>query len=97
MGTRLVKMTFNASKCVHLTITHKTLPFPSQYSISNHAIQQATSAKYLGVILTNNLSWSEHITKITNKANSTRAFLQRNLSRCQSSVKSACYTAYRYM
>ena len=87
-------MTFNASKCVHLTITHKTLPFPSQYSISNHAIHQATSAKYLGVILTNNLSWSEHITKITNKANSNRAFLQRNLSQCQSSVKSACYTTY---
>ena len=52
------------------------------------------SAKYLGITLTNNLSWSEHITKITSKANSTRAFLQRNLSQCQRSVKCACYNTY---
>ena len=59
--------------------------------ICNCAIQQVDSAKCLGVIITNNLSWSEHITKIINKANSTRAFLQRNLSQCQRSVKSTCY------
>ena len=88
------QMTFNASKCLHLTITHQTSPLPSQYSISNHAIQQVTSAKYLGITITNTLSWSEHITKITNKANSTRAFLQRNLCQCQPSVKSACYNTY---
>ena len=69
------QMIFNASKCVLLTITHKLSPPPSTYSICNHTIQQVTSAKYLGITLTNNLSWSEHIT-ITNKANSTRAFLQ---------------------
>ena len=74
------QMIFNASKCVHLTITRKLSPLPSTYSICNHTIQQVASAKYLGITLTNNLSWSEHITKITNKANSTRAFLQRNLS-----------------
>ena len=88
------QMTFNASKCAHLTITHKLSPLPSKYSICNHAIQQVVSAKYLGITITNNLSWSEHITKITNKANTTRAFLQRNLSQCQQSVKSACYNTY---
>ena len=88
------QMIFNASKCVHLTITRKLSPFPSTYSICNHTIQQVASAKYLGITLTNNLSWSEHITKITNKANSTRAFLQRNLSQCQRSVKCACYNTY---
>ena len=80
------QITFNASKCVHLTISHKLSPFTS-----NHAIQQFTSAKYLGITITNNLSWSEHITNIANKANSTRAFLQSTLSQCQRSVKSTCY------
>ena len=48
--------------CMHLTIyiTHKALPFPSQYFISNLAIQRTTSAKYLSVIITNNLLWSEY-------------------------------------
>lgn len=88
------QMIFNASKCLHLTITRKSSPIQSKYFISNHAIQQVTSAKYLGITITNSLSWSEHITNITNKANSTRAFLQRNLNHCQIAVKSACYNTY---
>ena len=35
-----------------------------------------------------------HITKITNKANSTRGFLQRNLRQCSTNVKSLAYIAY---
>jgi len=87
-------MSFNPTKCVHLTITRKANPLPSCYSIGDSIIQQVNSTKYLGVTITSNLSWSEHIINITNKANSTRAFLQRNLNRCQQSVKSACYITY---
>ena len=72
-------MSFNLFKYMHLTITRKTHPLPSRYSICDSVIEQSNSAKYLGVTITNNLSWTEHINKITNKANSTRAFLQRNL------------------
>ena len=86
-------MSFNASKCT-LPLLTKHSPFHlnilSQYSISNYAIQQVTCTKYLGITITNDLSWSEHITDIINKANSTRDFSQRNLSQCQPSVKSAC-------
>ena len=85
-------MSFNPSKCIHLTTTRKTHLLPSRYSICDSVIDNST--KYLSVTITNNLSWSEHINKITNKANSTRAFLQRNLNQCQPSVKSACYTTY---
>ena len=87
-------MKFNASKCVHLTITRKKSPLITTYTIDNSIIQQNKSAKYLGVTITDNLSWSEHITNITNKANSIRALLQRNLSHCPLSVKSTCYTTY---
>jgi len=59
------QIAFNAS-IAHASYHHpQNTPFPSQYSISNHAIQQATSAKYLRVILRNALSWI----KITDKAN----------------------------
>ena len=83
-------MSFNPSKCVHLTITRKTNPLKSSYSICG----SVNSAKYLGVTITSNLSWSEHINNITNKANSIRAFLRRNLNQCHQSVKSTCYITY---
>ena len=57
----------------------QAFPFPSKYSICKRADQQVASVKYLGITITNNLFWSEHITNITNKANSTRALLQRKL------------------
>ena len=53
-------MSFNPSKCVHLTITRKTNPLKSSYSICGSVIQQSNSTKYLRVTITSNLSWSEH-------------------------------------
>ena len=39
------QMTFNASKCAHLTIrAHKLSSFPSKYYICNCAIQQVNSS-----------------------------------------------------
>jgi len=73
-------MLFNISKCKHLTISNKRLPLNSEYKIDY--ITKVVSAKYLGVTITQNLSWKEHIAKITNKANSTRGFLQHNLWHC---------------
>ena len=87
-------MNFNANKCVHLTITRKMSPLITTYVIDNSTIQQNKSAKYLGVTITDKLSWSEHITNITNKVYSIRAFLQRNLHQCEPSVKASCYTTY---
>ena len=87
---------FNPFKCVHLTITHKTNCLNFSYSICESVIQQSNSAKYLGVTITSNLSWSEHINNITNKDNSIRAFLQRNLNQCHQSVKSTCYIDLPY-
>ena len=87
-------MLFNISKCEHLTISNKQLPLKSEYRIDNTVINKVTSAKYLGVTITENLSWKKHITRITNKANSTRGFLQRNLRQCSPDVKSLAYVTY---
>ena len=43
-------MSFNPSKCMQLTITCKTSPLPSHYSICDSVIQQTTSAKYLEAV-----------------------------------------------
>jgi len=72
-------MLFNILKCEHLTISNKQLPLNSKYKIDNTVIKKVASAKYLGVTISQNLSWKEHSTKITDKANSTCGFLQHSL------------------
>ena len=53
--------------------------------------EEADTAKYLGVNIHHNLSWNHHIQKVTSKANSTHAFLQRNIHQCPRETKVLCY------
>jgi len=87
------KMVFNPQKCEFIRITKKKHPTLNKYYIQNKEIKEVTHAKYLGITLSHNLSWSEHIKKITNKANKTKGFLQRNLHKCPLTTKSNCYKA----
>ena len=54
----------------------------TNYSIHAHQLKEVKGAKYLGVTIDRTLSWNDHINNVTKKANNTRAFLQRNISRC---------------
>ena len=83
-------MHFNLSKCEHL-IKQQIL---SDYIINNCVINKVNSSKYLGVTITDNLSWSKHISIITNMAHSVRGFLQRNLKQCSTTMKSKAYLAF---
>jgi len=62
-----------------------------QYHIQDEVIKEVKYAKYLGVIIDHHLSWNDHINYITSKANNVKCFLQRNLSRCSTRIKSNCY------
>ena len=48
-------------------------------------------AKYLGITLTDELSWSSYVRSIHNRANSTLGFLRRNLRRCPAKLKETAY------
>ena len=84
-------MEFHPKKCQVLQITNKRKPIHYPYDIHNHKLDVVDSAKYLGVTIQKNLKWNEHINQLTKKANSTTAFLRRNLHHCPSSTKSLCY------
>ena len=87
-------MSLNLNKCEHLVITSKKQPLSTMCNIRDYLIREVTSAKYLGVTTSQNISWSKHIDIITCKANSILAFLQRNLSQCSLRVKSLAYFTY---
>ena len=64
-------MSFNPVKCKLLRITNKQteLSFCIN-SIQDTSVREVTEAKYLDVTINNKLTWSDHITNITGKANS---------------------------
>ena len=66
---------FNPKKCEFLRISNNNNIVPNTYYINNHLIKEVTHAKFLGMIIDQNLSWNECIKQISSKAN---AFLHRN-------------------
>ena len=58
---------------------------------SRKKIKVASSVKYLGVYIDEHLTWKEHVKHTISKANTSRAFLQRNIASCPRAVKDACY------
>ena len=84
----------NLDKCEHLVITNIRSPLCSEYKINDHGICKVSNAKYLGVTINHNLSWANHIGTISRKANAVHGFLQRNLRKCSTSIKSLTYFTY---
>ena len=89
-------MEFAPEKCQVLTITRKWKKniIMKDYKIHDHCLDRVNSAKYLGVTLDKTLNFNAHINSICTKANSTRQFLQRTLSRCSRQSKSQAYTTF---
>lgn len=73
---------FHPNKCQLLRVTNKRKHVTNSYNIRGHKLDVVDSAKYIGVTIHKNFRWNEHIDNITKKANSTRAFIQRNLQLC---------------
>ena len=63
----------------------------SDYQLKGVTLGQVTNSPYLGVSISENLEWGDHISKIASKANSTLDFFRRNLKGCPSKLKEIAY------
>jgi hypothetical protein len=83
------KISFHPEKCNIMSITKKLKrnPLTNCYILHGHQLEQVQSAKYLGVSITSDMKWSEHIANICKKANNTLSFLRRNLNISNSNLK----------
>ena len=86
------QMSFNADKCFTLHISKKRKPTVYNYLLHNQVPEVTKDSKYLGVTISNDLSWANHISNITAKANHTICFHRRNIHTCLKEVKEAAYT-----
>ncbi|WAR27805.1 hypothetical protein MAR_013509 [Mya arenaria] len=87
-------MSFNPTKCDVIRIApccRKIID--TKYSLHGHTLEVVDASKYLGVTITESLTWEKHIVNITCKANRTLGFLRRNLRECTPPVKKASYKA----
>jgi hypothetical protein len=53
--------------------------------------RHVTTAKYLGVSITSDMKWNQHISNICKKANNTMSFLKRNLNIKNANIKEKAY------
>ena len=86
-------MKFNVAKCHSMRVTrhqhHKQILF--DYSLHNQTLENVQSAKYLGITISDNMDWGQHISEISSKATKTLGFLRRNLAFAPRSTKEVAY------
>ena len=62
-----------------------------QHILHNVELESVQAAKYLGVTIADDLSWSKHIDITTKKANQTLGFLKRSIRVHNKDLKSVAY------
>ena len=68
---------------------HKQILF--DYSLHNQTLENVQPAKYLGITITDNMDWRQHVSEISSKATKTLGFLRRNLAFAPMSTKEVAY------
>ena len=63
----------------------------AHYKIHDNILKLVDNSKYLGITLSKNVSWKNHIEIITAKTNNTRLVLQRNFVKTDRKTKLKCY------
>ena len=90
MGTA-VDDEFPSTEMPTATNHQKEISSQASYVIHGHTLAETDTAKYLGVSLYKYLFWSPHVNATAKKANGTRTFLHRNLSKAPTAVKTPTY------
>lgn len=84
-------MTLSPNKRKSLSSHCRRSPFTYSYQMGNVALENVITYKYLGVTLSNDLSWHAHITNIISLANRWLGFLKLHLHHAPLHVKLLAY------
>ena len=86
-------MKFNVAKCHSMRVTrhysHKQIIH--DYTLHQQTLENVQSLKYLGITITDNMDWGQHISDISSKATKTLGFLRRNFAFAPRSTKEVAY------
>ena len=87
------QMKFNVAKCHSMRVTRhlpdKQILF--DYTLHQQKLEQVQSAKYLGITITDNLDWGQHVSEISCKVTKTMGFLWRSFALAPRHTKEVAY------
>ena len=86
-------MEFNPSKCTVIHVSKSRSPLAAEYQLHGQVLESVTSSKYLGVDISDNLSWNQHIQRISCTANRTLGFVKRNIRTKNKEIRETAYKA----
>lgn len=86
-------MKLNAEKTVFMRITNKRKSLSFTYTLPSRPLIEVNEYKYLGVTLTNTLSWNNHVSNICASAFRKLCLLRHKLKGAPSDTKLLAYTS----
>ena len=84
-------MEFNPSKCQDVHITRSRRSINTTYSMHGQVLDFVDSARYLGVDITSDLSFTQHINSTTANASKSLGCLKRNILTKNPAIREAAY------
>ena len=72
-------MQFHPDKSLVMNISKKRYPSKFTYSLHNTDLKTTDTAKYLGIIISQDMKWTKHMTQTCSRANRALGFIKRNV------------------
>ena len=88
------QMQFNSKKCHILSITRQRSRPTTTYTLGAEILSPVDSYPYLGVTVSSDLRWHNHISNISTKATRILNFVRRNVHSCSPEAKPLAYTSW---
>jgi hypothetical protein len=86
------QMAFNVTKCFTMSVTNARKNKKEwTSSMGGENMEKVEDTSYLGVQISKNLKWNQHVNTITSKANKILGLLRRNLRHTPEEVKETAY------
>ena len=87
-------MQFHPDKCLVMNILKKRHPSKFTYnSLHNTDLKTTDTAKYLGIIISQDMKWTKHITQTCSRANRALGFIKRNVKIRSPRIKEKLYNS----
>ena len=84
-------MNFNPSKCQVFHISRSKNPIKHPYILHGQVLKEIDHAKYLGLDISRDLSWNNHIQKGSVMANRALGFIRRNIRTKHKGIRETAY------
>ena len=72
-------------------MTESKSPYKSEHILHGQVLETVTCARYLGVDISSNISWSSHIDRVVGNANRSLGYIRRNIKSKSKDVRESAY------